>query len=114
MPAIKINPDDRPAHDGPVIGVFAPCDPRIDELAHIRAGNIVRLIADVVAAYGAAASLGDVTATNVGTGSAEIASCDTNGVDVDYTLDGGLVSIVVITRLSFIWMVSKWVRPRQF
>ena len=30
-------------------GVFAPCDPRIDAEARVRAGNIVRLVADLVA-----------------------------------------------------------------
>lgn len=50
MSAIKISQAERPAHDGPVIGVFAPCDPRIDEPSRTRAGNIIKLIADAVAA----------------------------------------------------------------
>ena len=50
MPAIKISQAEHPAHDGPVIGVFAPCDPRIDEPSRTRAGNIIKLIADAVAA----------------------------------------------------------------
>ncbi len=32
----------------PVIGVFAPCDPRIDEQSRKRAQNIVRLVADEI------------------------------------------------------------------
>ena len=50
MPAVKIGPEEHPVHGGPVIGVFAPCDPRIDEQSRIRAGNIIKIIADVVAA----------------------------------------------------------------
>lgn len=33
---------------GPVIGIFAPCDPRIDKLSRQRAENIVELIADQI------------------------------------------------------------------
>jgi hypothetical protein len=40
--------DARPA--GTVtFGVFAPCDPRIDDEARVRAGNIVRMVADRIA-----------------------------------------------------------------
>ncbi len=35
---------------GPVIGVFTPCDPRVDQDARARAANIVRLVAEAVAA----------------------------------------------------------------
>lgn len=34
----------------PVIGVFAPCDPRIDRDSRTRAGNIVRMMAETIAA----------------------------------------------------------------
>lgn len=34
--------------DSPVIGVFAPCDPRIDKASRQRAENIVALIADAI------------------------------------------------------------------
>ena len=32
----------------PVIGVFAPCDPRIDEQSRTRAKNIVLLVANAI------------------------------------------------------------------
>lgn len=35
---------------GPIIGVFAPCDPRVDQGSRARAANIVRLVAEAVAA----------------------------------------------------------------
>ena len=35
---------------GPVIGVFTPCDPRVDQPSRERAANIVRLVAEAVAA----------------------------------------------------------------
>ena len=35
---------------GPVIGVFTPCDPRVDQDSRERAANIVRLVAETVAA----------------------------------------------------------------
>lgn len=35
--------------DYPVIGVFATCDPRIDKDSRIRAGNIIRMTADLLA-----------------------------------------------------------------
>jgi L-fucose isomerase len=35
---------------GPVIGVFTPCDPRVDQDSRERAANIVRLVAEAVAA----------------------------------------------------------------
>ena len=43
LPAItKVNPK------VPVIGVFAPCDPRIDKQSRDRAQNIVGLVADAI------------------------------------------------------------------
>ncbi len=33
----------------PIIGVFAPCDPRIDKASRDRAANIVKMVADIVA-----------------------------------------------------------------
>ena len=38
----------KPAPKVPVIGVFAPCDPRIDKVSRTRAGNIVALVADAI------------------------------------------------------------------
>lgn len=35
---------------GPIIGVFTPCDPRVDQPSRERAANIVRLVAEAVAA----------------------------------------------------------------
>ncbi|MHB8055854.1 MAG: hypothetical protein ACYDH3_11470, partial [Candidatus Aminicenantales bacterium] len=35
--------------DGPVIGLFAPCDPRIDKMSRQRAADIVRLAAEALA-----------------------------------------------------------------
>ena len=32
----------------PVIGVFAPCDPRIDEISRKRNQNIVRMTAEIL------------------------------------------------------------------
>ncbi|MFO8013515.1 MAG: hypothetical protein R6X20_09445 [Phycisphaerae bacterium] len=43
--------DDSDARPGGTVtfGVFAPCDPRIDEEARVRAANIVRMVADRIA-----------------------------------------------------------------
>jgi len=37
---------------GPVVGVFAPCDPRIDADSRARAANIIRMVAEAVASEG--------------------------------------------------------------
>jgi len=42
-------PDLSGATGGPVIGLFAPCDPRIDRMSRQRAANIVRLAAEALA-----------------------------------------------------------------
>jgi L-fucose isomerase len=42
-------PDSSGAAGGPVIGLFAPCDPRIDRMSRQRAVNIVRLAAEALA-----------------------------------------------------------------
>ncbi|MCS6969294.1 MAG: hypothetical protein RMJ44_11970 [Cytophagales bacterium] len=49
MPAQKLSSDTRRNPSLPVIGVFTACDPRIDENARIRAGNIVRMAAEQLA-----------------------------------------------------------------
>ncbi len=35
---------------GPILGVFTPCDPRVDQESRARAANIVRMVAEAVAA----------------------------------------------------------------
>ena len=35
---------------GPIFGVFTPCDPRVNQASRERAANIVRLVAEAVAA----------------------------------------------------------------
>lgn len=35
---------------GPILGVFTPCDPRVDQDSRERAANIVRMVAEAVAA----------------------------------------------------------------
>ncbi len=49
MKAIRTEAGDPKAYSGPVIGVFATCDPRIDENSRLRAGNIVRMNAERMA-----------------------------------------------------------------
>lgn len=48
MPATKLSQDLRTRPDGPVIGVFSTCDPRIDEASRTRTKNIIRMVADAV------------------------------------------------------------------
>jgi len=47
--ARRLDASDAPPAGAVTFGVFAPCDPRIDDEARTRAGNIVRLVADLVA-----------------------------------------------------------------
>jgi len=47
--ARRLDEADAPAAGAVTFGVFAPCDPRIDEASRVRAGNIVRMAADLVA-----------------------------------------------------------------
>lgn len=49
MKAQKLSANDVSKAAGPVIGVFATCDPRIDKESRTRAGNIIRMVADGVA-----------------------------------------------------------------
>ncbi|MEJ2637090.1 MAG: hypothetical protein P8184_17610, partial [Calditrichia bacterium] len=49
MKAEKLVSPQNPAPGGPVIGVFATCDPRIDEDSRKRAANIVRMVAEALA-----------------------------------------------------------------
>ncbi|MDN5204251.1 hypothetical protein QQ008_22860 [Fulvivirgaceae bacterium BMA10] len=46
MSALKLNKEGTEKPDLPVIGIFATCDPRIDEDSRIRAANIVKMAAD--------------------------------------------------------------------
>ncbi|MBN1445148.1 MAG: hypothetical protein JW957_03460 [Candidatus Omnitrophica bacterium] len=48
MRAIRLNPEPAGAGES-VIGVFAPCDPRIDRDSRARAANIIRMAADIIA-----------------------------------------------------------------
>ena len=47
--AIRLGTEGLSVVKSPVIGVFAPCDPRIDEISRKRAVNIVRMGADIIA-----------------------------------------------------------------
>ncbi len=47
--AIKISTSGLKPIKEPVIGVFAPCDPRIDKTSRKRAANIIQMVADVIA-----------------------------------------------------------------
>lgn len=38
----------KPSSPAPVIGVFAPCDPRIDQASRDRARNIVKMVAQTI------------------------------------------------------------------
>ncbi len=49
MQAQKLAKQTKPRTGRPVIGVFAPCDPRIDEDSRQRSQNIVRKVADRIA-----------------------------------------------------------------
>ncbi len=49
MNAIKLSPQNPSRQEGPVIGVFATGDPRIDRDARARAANIVRMVAESIA-----------------------------------------------------------------
>jgi L-fucose isomerase len=49
MRAEKLSRDIRQSIDKPVIGVFATCDPRIDKDSRIRAGNIIKMTATILA-----------------------------------------------------------------
>ncbi len=48
MPATKLSQDSGTRPEGPVIGVFSTCDPRIDEESRERTKNIIRMVADAV------------------------------------------------------------------
>jgi len=50
MRAEKLSREIRRSTDKPVIGVFATCDPRIDTDSRIRAANIIKMTADILAA----------------------------------------------------------------
>jgi len=43
LPEIK-----KPSPNIPIIGVFAPCDPRIDQISRKRAQNIIKIVADTI------------------------------------------------------------------
>jgi len=47
--AIRLGKEGLPRVKTPVIGVFAPCDPRIDETSRARAVNIIQMTADIIA-----------------------------------------------------------------
>ena len=47
--AIRLGMENLPRVRKPVIGVFAPCDPRIDETSRKRVVNIVKMAADIIA-----------------------------------------------------------------
>jgi len=47
--AKRLEEADAPSAGGVTFGVFAPCDPRIDEASRARAANIARMTADLVA-----------------------------------------------------------------
>ena len=49
MIAEKVSSDVLSTPEVPVIGVFAPCDPRIDADSRIRAGNIIKITANLLA-----------------------------------------------------------------
>ncbi|MDC6366249.1 MULTISPECIES: hypothetical protein [Flavobacteriaceae] len=48
MAAIKLDHTDCAKNSVPVIGIFATCDPRIDEDSRVRASNIVQLVAEQI------------------------------------------------------------------
>ena len=48
MPVTKLSEDLGTRPEGPVIGVFSTCDPRIDEESRERTKNIIRMVADAV------------------------------------------------------------------
>ncbi|MCD6219609.1 hypothetical protein J7K43_04400 [Candidatus Calescamantes bacterium] len=47
--AIRLGGENLPKVKNPVIGVFAPCDPRIDEASRKRVVNIIQMAADIIA-----------------------------------------------------------------
>jgi len=47
--AKRLEESDAPEAGSVTFGVFAPCDPRVDEESRVRAGNIVRMVADRIA-----------------------------------------------------------------
>jgi len=47
--ATKLGTEDLPNVRRPVIGVFSPCDPRIDRASRTRVTNIIKMAADVIA-----------------------------------------------------------------
>ncbi len=50
MKAEKLSRQDQSDSGKPVIGLFATCDPRIDRESRTRAGNIIKMSADILAA----------------------------------------------------------------
>ena len=49
MKAEKLTHNLSQSDNKPVIGVFATCDPRIDKDSRSRAGNIIKMTADILA-----------------------------------------------------------------
>ena len=47
--AKRLEESDAPAAGSVTFGVFAPCDPRVDQESRVRAANIVRMVADRIA-----------------------------------------------------------------
>jgi L-fucose isomerase len=49
MKAVKLNNTTKKSTMGPVVGLFATCDPRIDDASRRRSQNIIKMAADAVA-----------------------------------------------------------------
>ena len=64
------------------------------------AAVVLALSLTVALAPGFAASLGGLTARNLGADGAVVAACDTNGFTVSYTTSGGNVTAVVVGGIA--------------
>jgi len=60
----------------------------------------VTAVALASASFGAAATLGGVTARNLSAGSAAVASCDSDGVGITYTTSGSTVTGLTVTGIA--------------
>jgi hypothetical protein len=59
---------------------------------------IAALVATVV--FAAAATLGGISGTSLGAGSATVAACDGNGFTVTYSVSGGNVTAVTVSGIA--------------
>ena len=62
-------------------------------------GVAVTVLAVASAGYAAAATLGPLGSTSLGAGSANVTSCDSDGVQSDYTIEEDVVTAVTISGI---------------